>query len=305
MAPGIVIQVHGYAPPGATPGAAPSFLRMLQTATKYQGAVVHPFVWDSRGHLLRRGHFGEAVVRANAAAPELAELILRQCDLDPAFVDLCGFSLGCRVIHGALSRIPPGLVRDVSLFGGAFPAAFSWWRQTKQITGLLSNFFSAHDRALDLYQVPYYRRGRSIGKPGGISSRLLRVINVDAGSMVAGHNGYAAQVGRLLDELPVSAPVGPVWGDWRDEFRWDPPPKFRSTPRVANRGMKAEIVQRALTEPLDGGPPLLVTAQIDGLLESKTAAAVRSFKVRNGLADDSRVDQATWDCLVRVPAELC
>lgn len=313
MTRGLLVHVHGYSPPLTSPGPSVSALASLQQAAAYAEAEVWPHIWNSAGRRSPKtpDDFGSAVRRAKVASIGLAERLAGIPEGRYDFVDVSGFSLGCRVVHGALgeAEVAPGLVRNVALFGGAFPARRSWWSQVSRISGTLTNFYSGRDVWLKLYEA-YLGSGRCVGRPsakgtsGGISTRLCTVSNVDVTADVGGHGKWGPRLGQLISSAAESAGPGTSYGDWRDEFRWTPAPRFPSRLRVDNRGAKTEIVQRALTAPLDGGEPLLLPEQIDGLPGSKTDGAVRQFQHRNGLKDSGEVNQATWDLLVQVEADI-
>ena len=222
-----------------------------------------------------------------------------------AFIDVVGFSLGTRVVFHAISEsLAPRLVRNVVLCGGAFPARRSWWNVAARISGQITNFSSRHDSHLRLYE-SYLVGGRSIGRPGeapgvvsaGIHTRLRVVVNIDVSDTVAGHVAYYRVLDKLIDAAePPTVSESPLW-DWRDEFRWSPPIEPHKDPASA-RGAQTEIVQRALTAPIDGGPALLDRDDIDGIPGPRTEAALEAFQRRNGLDPIGKVGPKTWAALV-------
>jgi len=303
MSKGLVLYVHGFQfkPWSKHKGGVPG---TLKKEGAYPSDEVRCYRWDSKG-LLSPKYWGAAVNKAIKQGPKLAAHIERR-KTKYAFIDLIGFSLGTRVVYQALKDIAPGAVRNVYLFGGALPARFSWWRASQRIGGRIVNFSSHHDNILLGYQANL-RSGRSIGRPStakgsrnkGIHTYLRAVTNIDVSKLVAGHlkyNPVLHQLLRLAAEHPTEA-QSHSYGDWRDEFHWDPALRPFTHPK-SQRGAQTEIIQRALHEPLDGGARLLQADAVDGIPGPNTRAAVYLYQKRKGLRMDGVVGNDTWRALV-------
>ena len=261
--------------------------------------------------LERFGKAPEAFEAAVLNAPQAATQLVRRLEVLAVAhgqVDIVAHSLGARVVYHALSN--PGaanLVNDVVLLGGALPAYKSWWAVSKHISGTIYNFSSPHDSTLKRLYHPWLnaltseRHGRSIGvsrknnPTSGIESRLRAVQNIV--TKVGSHTGYFSRLADLID--PCSSNARIPTKDWHDEFRWD-----GVVFRRVRRGVQAEIVQRALTAPIDGGDPLLDVTHINGKYDDVTKTAVRAFQARNGLDVDGLVGVDTWRKLVNKPAKF-
>lgn len=330
----------------------------LGSVGSWSGAAYYRFVWGDRGKIRSvappldgvypaasrasrleyvmsavLGDFGASVHKASSDRVS-RDLVEALSNMDGP-TDIVAHSLGTRVVYEALRSDAASelRVRNVYLLGGAMPAALSWWRVLRHLSGKIYCLGSRRDKVLKLYYETYLvgkyvtprewgtsRPGRAIGHPTGgkthagqgISTRLGRIVNVDCTTSVPTHGSFFGKLETLLPQAHQKATCEPVAGlvDWRREFCWSPLPVAYATRSNARliRGALTEIYQRALSEPLDGLSPLLTPSQIDGLPGPATDKAIVEFKKRNGLrlgraAQHAVVGKETWDTLVQMPVD--
>ena len=313
---GLVIFVHGHAGfdhkklkfLSATSLQAPGAL-----ARAYPNAEVVPYLWNSKGSWT--APWATPVKKAKKEGPRLQAYVEQNAGKYD-FIDVVGFSLGARVVYHVLGETEQHMVRNLLLFGGAFPARYSWWNVAHNISGSITNFSSRHDGHLLAYQSAILKSGRSIGRPGrgaghrnkGIHSCLKKVTNIDVTDRVKKHMGYYPIMDELIDRIPDAAREASTTTEpripWHNEFVCGDTVKVYTRGRERIRGAKTELVQRALTDPLDGRAPLLTHGDIDGIPGRQTVRAVRAYQQRNGLNVDGIVGPKTWYRLVGLAAHF-
>lgn len=146
-----------------------------------------------------------AARRAERTGIELAERIRRRRDFGRRPLSLIGFSLGSRVIFGALEDLARtgelGIVYQAILMGGAFTADPPRWERVRRVvSGRLVNAYCTSDWVLAVA----YRAAEFKSHAAGLGPvDVAGVENVDVTHLAGGHLGYEAALGRVLRRIGI------------------------------------------------------------------------------------------------------
>jgi len=203
-----VVFVHGW-------NGKPWSEKYFTSVTQWNRAALYSYTWQGISSPLPWDDFTRWVNAAKKNYEPLAQMIN---SLDVDTIDIVAHSLGSRVVHGALSSNITAKIKDIYLFGGAFPCSISWYAVQKKIMGRIFNFSSSNDRALVAY-CAYLAKSRkynggTIGRPrtgsseasNGISTRLNRIHNISeltSAGIAFSAKGKGTELGRILDHRRV------------------------------------------------------------------------------------------------------
>jgi len=144
--------------------------------------------------------------RADQAALLLAAALLEGAWYSRRPVTLLGYSLGARVVFGALQRLADagaaGVVETLVLFGAPLPSDPAEWERVRQVVaGRLINVYSEHDWLLSL---AYRSHALSSAAAGLRPVAAEGVENVDAGAIIKRHTRYPKELPALLRHISTS-----------------------------------------------------------------------------------------------------
>ena len=138
--------------------------------------------------------------RADQAATLLAVALMEGSWYHRRPVTLLGYSLGARIVFGAMQRLAAqgasGIVETVVLFGAPVTAVAADWDAVRQVTaGRLVNVYSENDWMLGL---AYRASALSAGVAGLRAVGAEGVENIDVSHLVRGHTAYPSMLPQLL-----------------------------------------------------------------------------------------------------------
>ena len=145
--------------------------------------------------------------RADQAATLLAVALAEGAWYHRRPVTLLGYSLGARIVFGAMQRLAAqglsGIVETVVLFGAPITAVPAEWDAVRQVTaGRLVNVFSENDWMLGL---AYRASALSAGVAGLKAVAAEGVENIDVSHLVKGHTQYPTMLPQLLRLISQAA----------------------------------------------------------------------------------------------------
>lgn len=148
-----------------------------------------------------------AARRAERTGIQLADRLRQRRDFGRRPVSLIGFSLGARVIFGALQDLARtghhGIVYQAILMGGAFTADRPHWERVRAaVSGPLVNAYCTDDWVLAVA----YRAAEFKTHAAGLGPvEVAGVENVDVTRLVGGHLGYEAALAEVLRRVRIVA----------------------------------------------------------------------------------------------------
>ena len=143
-----------------------------------------------------------AVARADRAAEELAEQLCLGAHGDRP-ITLLGFSLGGRVVFGALQELArrgrSGMVQHAVVLGAPVVADADQWTAARgAVAGRLVNGYSGNDWLLGLL----FRASLAVGPAAGLRAVPVDgVENVSLAALVAGHTDWCHRLPEILEIL--------------------------------------------------------------------------------------------------------
>jgi len=144
--------------------------------------------------------------RADQAAALLAVALMEGAWYSRRPVTLLGYSLGARVVFGALQRLAAagfaGCVETAVLFGAPLPSEPAEWDRVRQVVaGRLVNVYSENDWLLGL---AYRSHALSSAAAGLRPVPAEGVENVDASTIIRRHTQYPKELPALLRHISTS-----------------------------------------------------------------------------------------------------
>ena len=149
--------------------------------------------------------------RADQAATLLAVALMEGSWYGRRPVTLLGYSLGARVVFGALQKLADagasGVVETLVLFGAAVPSEPAEWERVRQVVaGRLVNVYSENDWLLGL---AYRSNSISSAAAGMRPVPAEGVENVDASLIIKRHTQYSRDLPLLLRHISASHLTAP------------------------------------------------------------------------------------------------
>jgi hypothetical protein len=152
--------------------------------------------------------WARALDRADQAAALLAAALMDGAWYLRRPVTLLGYSLGARVVFGAMQRLAAagavGVVESVVLFGAPVTAETAAWDDIRRVTAArLVNVYSENDWMLALV----YRASSLASGVAGLRPVVAEgVENVNVTHLVRGHTAYPATLPQLLGVISTAPP---------------------------------------------------------------------------------------------------